>query len=189
MKDFLNIMWLFNIDNTTRDIIRLNIDEAALLWKYAEDVRTNEHPIRILEIGRYWGGSTVLLLLATDYCNEPVEIISIDIIDGCHDPRVDEWLQEYYQTDRLELIVGDSRTLETETLSLLFIDGDHSYEGVKADTFQHWNSLDGFALFHDYQDETTPGVTKFLDEFVEQGYAEKVEQVSSMLVLKKLKEI
>ena len=52
MKDFLNIMWLFNIDNTTRDIIRLNIDEAALLWKYAEDVRTNEHPIRILEIGR-----------------------------------------------------------------------------------------------------------------------------------------
>jgi hypothetical protein len=73
-------------------------------------------------------------------------------------------------------------------LSMLFVDGDHSYEGVKKDFIHHWNYLNGPCLAHDYTDLTCGGVTKFIDEWIEEGYAEIIEQAGTMVALKKLKD-
>lgn len=73
------------------------------------------------------------------------------------------------------LIKGDSRIqntiqeikglLQTKVIDLLFIDGDHSYEGVKSDfnNYRSFLSPNSIVVFDDY-DKKWPGVMKFCDE-------------------------
>ena len=54
-RDFVELLWLFNSPRETRDIIRLDLHEAGLLYKYASQQwkampKTREGNI-ILEIG------------------------------------------------------------------------------------------------------------------------------------------
>ena len=180
--DFVQLLWLFNSPRETRNIIRLDLHEAGLLYKYASKVRAGN----ILEIGRYWAGSTVLLAVAT-HAKDMTKVISIDCIEGCHDPDADDWLNEYPWKNRIDIRVDNSHTMENLPLTMLFVDGDHSYEGVKKDFIHHWNYLYGPCLAHDYTDPTCEEVTKFIDEWIEEGYAEIIEQTGTMVALKKLK--
>ena len=194
MADFVQLLWLFNSPTwkkietpqprETRNIIRLDLHEAGLLYKYARLWRDENDTI--LEIGRYWGGSTVLLALATHGSN--VKVVSVDVVEGCHDPDVDDWLNDYEEKERVDIRVDNSWAMENMPLSLLFVDGDHSYEGVKKDFIHHWNYLNGPCLAHDYTDPTCYELTKFIDEWIEEGYAEIIEQVGTMIALKKLKD-
>ena len=193
-SDFVELLWLFNSPRETRNIIRLDLHEAGLLYKYATETwvqpkKLFHHTGRgciILELGRYWGGSTVLLAMATHHSD--VKIVSVDVVKGCHDPDVDDWLNEYEEKERIDIRVDNSWAMENVPLSMLFVDGDHSYEGVKKDFTHHWNYLYGPCLAHDYTDPTCEGVTKFIDEWIEEGYAEIIEQSGTMVALKKLKD-
>ena len=98
-SDFVHLLWLFNSSRETREIIRLDLREAGLLYKYARLSYLTEGSI--LEIGRYWGGSTVLLAMATH--NSDVNVVSVDVVTGCHDPDVDEWLNNYEEKILLPL--------------------------------------------------------------------------------------
>jgi len=180
--DFVQLLWLFNSPRETRDIIRLDLHEAGLLYKYASKVAAGN----ILEIGRYWAGSTVLLAVAT-HAKDMTKVISIDCIEGCHDPDADDWLNDYPWKNRIDIRVDNSWAMENIPLSMLFVDGDHSYEGIRRDFIHHWNYLHGPCLCHDYTDLDAPGVTKFIDEWIEDGYAEIIEQMGTMVALKKLK--
>jgi hypothetical protein len=199
-RDFVELLWLFNSPTwkkietpqpkETRNIIRLDLHEAGLLYKYASQQwktmpKTRDGNI-ILEIGRYWAGSLVLLAIATH--DSKVKIVSVDVVEGCHDPDADDWLNEYEEKERIDIRVDNSWAMENMPLSMLFVDGDHSYEGVKKDFIHHWNYLYGPCLAHDYTDPTCEGVTRFIDEWVEEGYAEIIEQVGTMIALKKLKD-
>ena len=53
----------------------------------------------------------------------------------------------------------------------------------------HWNYLNGPCLCHDYNNRFMPGVTTFVNEFVEDGYAEIIECIKSLVVLRKLKDV
>ena len=200
-SDFVELLWLFDSPpneihygdgylRQTRNIIRLDMNEAGLLYKYAKQQwkilpQTDEGNI-ILEIGRYWAGSLILLAVATH--NTHVKIVSVDLVNGCHDPDADDWLKEYPWKNRIDIRTGNSHAMENVPLSMLFVDGDHSYEGVKKDFTHHWNYLYGPCLAHDYTDPTCEGVTKFIDEWIEEGYAEIIEQAGTMVALKKLKD-
>ena len=199
-RDFVELLWLFNSPTwkkietpqprETRNIIRLDLHEAGLLYKYASQQwkimpKTREGNI-ILEIGRYWAGSLVLLAIATH--DSKVKIVSVDVVEGCHDPDADDWLNEYEEKERIDIRVDNSWAMENMPLSMLFVDGDHSYEGVKKDFIHHWNYLYGVCLAHDYTDPTCEGVTKFINEWIEEGYAEIIEQVGTMVALKKIKD-
>ena len=184
-SDFIELLWMFNSPRETRDIIRLDLHEAALLYKYAKKM-TRLQGAQILEIGRYWAGSLVLLSVATH--NSDVKIVSVDVVEGCHDPDADDWLNNYEEKDRLDIRVDNSHGMKNLPMDLLFVDGDHSYEGVKKDFIHHWNYLNGACLAHDYTDPTCEGVTRFIDEWIEDGYAEIIEQVGTLVALKKLKD-
>ena len=170
-SDFSHLLWLFNSPKETRNIIRLDLHEAGLLYKYASEQWTrmpkDEHGNIILEIGRYWAGSTVLLAMATH--DTKVKIVSVDVVEGCHDPDADDWLNEYEEKDRIDIRVDNSHAMKNFPISLLFVDGDHSYEGVKKDFIHHWNYLNGPCLAHDYTDPTCEGVTRFINEWIEDG--------------------
>ena len=215
-----DLPWLFTCDSRNRGLIRQGFDEAALLWKAVKATTGN-----ILEIGRNFGGSTVLLAAA----GVDREIYSID--NRSHeDSACKNFLVRPENKQRVHLLVTDSRkTLPDLSFGLLFIDGDHSFAGVLADVLAHWNSLqarDGniaLAAFHDalpndnirWRDadrrwnrvwtrlknkfrkrqkpeiapDYSPGVFRVCDELVRQGAASKWRSASSMLVLKKLRDL
>jgi len=209
--DFVNLLWLFmppkellansffpiGIDswkkesNTKKNIIGIDLQEAGLLYKYAKQQwkklpKTDEGNI-ILEIGRYWGGSTVLLATATHDSN--VKIVSVDIVEGCLNPDTENWLNNYEEKERIDIKVSNSQTMKNLPLSMLFVDGDHTYDGFKKDILHHWNYLNGPCLCHDYRNPFMPGITTFVNEFVEDGYAEIIECIKSLVVLRKLKDV
>ena len=145
--NFEDLTWLFTCDSRNRGLIRQGFDEAALLWKTVKATGGN-----ILEIGRNFGGSTVLLTAAA---GTDRDIYSID--NRSHeDSACKNYLVRPDNQQRVHLLVTDSRkALPNIRFGLLFIDGDHSFEGVLADVLAHWNSLqssDGglaLAAFHD----------------------------------------
>ena len=135
-RDFARLLWLFNSPRETRNIIRLDLHEAGLLYKYAKKLAYLQGA-QILEIGRYWAGSIVLFAIATH--NSDVKIVSVDAVEGCHDPDADDWLNDYEEKDRLDIRVDNSHEMKNLPMDLLFVDGDHSYDGVKKDFIHHWN--------------------------------------------------
>jgi Methyltransferase domain len=145
-ENFEDLVWLFRCDSRNRGIIRQGFDEAALLWKAVKATAGN-----IIEVGRNKAGSTVLLAAA----GSGRAVYSIDIRDK-NNPKCQDYLSRPENQERVRVLVTDSRKpLPNVTCGFLFIDGDHSFEGVLADVIAHWNSLqsvDGkpaLAAFHD----------------------------------------
>jgi predicted O-methyltransferase YrrM len=144
--NFEDLAWLFRCDSRNRGIIRQGFDEAALLWKAVKATSGD-----ILEVGRNRAGSTVLLAAASP----GRRVYSIDLKSN-YDPACGDFLARPENKDRVNLLVADSRKpLPDQRYGFLFIDGDHSFEGVLADVVAHWNALEdvdgksGLAAFHD----------------------------------------
>lgn len=146
-EGFEDVAWLFTCDSRNRGLIRQGFDEAALLWKAVKATSGN-----ILEIGRNLAGSTVLLAAAS---GSEREIYSIDNRSN-EQSACKNYLALPENRARVHLLVADSRaSLPHLQFGLLFIDGDHTFEGVLADVAAHWNSArshDGkpaLVAFHD----------------------------------------
>lgn len=103
----------------------------------------------IVETGRFQGGSSFLMACA----NGNIPIHSIDIA-----PQNDAFLKEQFAKfnvgGNVDLIVGDSQKskyAQIRKFDLLFIDGDHSYEGCTNDLENWFPSLSkgGHVILHD----------------------------------------
>ena len=68
----------------------------------------------------------------------------------------------FMQDDSTKVFLG-------KKVDLLFIDGDHTYEGCSADIANWYPQMKkhGVMLFHDYDEPTSPGVFKAVNEFAE----------------------
>jgi predicted O-methyltransferase YrrM len=144
---FEDLAWIFTCDSRNRGLIRQGFDEAALLWKAAKATSGN-----ILEIGRNLAGSTVLLATAA---GQDRVIYSIDNRSN-EDRACKNYLERPEHKARVHLLVADSRvTLPNLRFGFLFVDGDHTFEGVLADVVAHWNALQAedekpaLVAFHD----------------------------------------
>lgn len=124
--------------------LRLDPWEAEYLFYQASVAK-----VGILETGRWCGGSAFLM----SYANPNVPIHSIDI-----DPQDDEKLKGYFEKHnvgkKVDLIVGDSQQTKYDHIGkydLLWIDGDHSYEGCTYDLENWFPDLEsgGHVILHD----------------------------------------
>jgi predicted O-methyltransferase YrrM len=151
-------------------------------------------PKRVLEIGTASGG---VLFLLGQIANSDATIISIDLPGGQFGGGYANWKTEFYKSfgkcqQSIHLLREDSHSfdavnhvkkiLKDEKLDFCFIDGDHTYEGVKKD-FEMYSQLikpDGVIAFHDIalRPDTGSGVFCFWNEvkknyrhveFVERG--------------------
>ncbi|HUE40285.1 MAG TPA: class I SAM-dependent methyltransferase, partial [Chthoniobacterales bacterium] len=115
-EGFEDLAWLFSCDSRNRGLIRQGFDEAALLWKAVKATSG-----KVLEIGRNFGGSTVLLAAAAP----DREIYSID--NRSHENSAcKNYLTRSENRQRVQLLVTDSRqALPDLGFGFLFIDGDH----------------------------------------------------------------
>jgi predicted O-methyltransferase YrrM len=174
VRGFEDLAFLFSSNQLNHGVASLQIDEAALLYRLARDVRQGP----VAEIGRFKGGSTVVFATALP---EGVELWSYDLhvalradMTGASlDAELSAALARLGLTDNVHLLVADSRVVEppAQPLELLFIDGDHSYDGAKAD-FERWGAFvrpGGRVLFHDAVDtggygNVYPGVARAVGE-------------------------
>jgi predicted O-methyltransferase YrrM len=139
------------------------------------------NPKYILEIGTANGGT---LFCYSKLADPDATIISIDLPEGPFGGGYPEWKIPVYQAfakenQKLYLLRKDSHKQETleevkkilngNQLDFLFIDGDHSYEGVKKD-FEMYSPLvrkGGIIAFHDCllnnDDFASGGVKRFWD--------------------------
>ena len=114
----------------------------------------SERPRHVCEIGTEHGGTNLLLGHAL---NSVELLLGVDLYVK-HAPHLRALKPKYQE---LHLVNGSSyapltiekvaRILNGRLLDVLFIDGDHRYEGVKQD-FLHYRQFvraDGFILFHD----------------------------------------
>lgn len=118
----------------------------------------------ILEIGVRGGISTNSFLYGIrDRGHNNVHLYSMDIAD-CSDVVKDEKLKENWT-----FIQGDSKTISwNKEIDVLLIDGDHSYDGVKADfeRFVPFVKEGGLILMHDVR-WAHKGVIKFFWEEIQ----------------------
>lgn len=150
MVNFEDLYPLFGLNTYNRNLIRMDFDEASYVYKL---VKSMYRPLCV-EIGTYLGGSTVLMASAggdvitvDNYCSITFEELNNPALD------VEELLNSFGVRSHVQIIVADSRTYDTSKIKcdILLIDGDHSYEGVKAD-YKNWKDTvkkGGHILFHD----------------------------------------
>jgi cephalosporin hydroxylase len=135
-------------------------------------------PRVVVEIGTERGGT---LFLWHELSHPEAVIVSIDLPGGVHGGGYPFWKTFFYKrfaknNQQLCLIRADSRSPETleklrslldgKKIDFLFIDGDHTYNGVKTD-FQNYSSFmspDGMIAFHDVS-TTPPAVSCKVDVF------------------------
>lgn len=147
--------------------------DMTVLGMYTKRLKSGN---QYLEIGVQFGKSSAS---AVSQSPEGVKFYFCDILDQ---PRLkppfenllsrSEFFSVMGLNDVGEYILGDSKevakTWNKGELDMIFIDGDHSYEGVKSDILS-WTPFlkhGGFILFHDYDEPTSPGVCRAVNELI-----------------------
>ena len=218
MKD-LDFLWSgedFKIKDyylpTDSHIIRMTYGEAQLLNKYCKKATKG-----ILEIGRFFGGSTYFIVASSP---ENIPVLSVDLknhIKIYEDEKevphrykelkkaytsdeykkVVNYLNEAQQDKKLTLLNVDSKKLELkEDYDVVFIDGDHTYDGVKNDVEKVLRPSTKYIVLHNYFEpkkrkfkkgrDITYGVKKYVDELISRNICKKIEQTHTMIVLENI---
>lgn len=195
--EFQQLSGLFASTSFDHAVIAMTVRQAAYLFGLVRGLK----PRRIVEIGRYKGGSTLVVAAAmpTD-----ARFWSIDI--GEKEGRLARADMRPYDRqlstllDRLsltvELVVADSRTVDIDTgeLDLVLIDGDHTYDGVKSDfeRFGRRARVGGAVLFDDTFDEKlfrthSDTVGRLVREILEEGEFRLVKAVDRLAHLERVR--
>jgi predicted O-methyltransferase YrrM len=144
LAGFEDLSFLFWSSPLNRRFIRLDFDEAAALYKVVKSIPNAQG----IEIGRFNGGSTVLLASAV---GPNGSLLSIDSAPQ-DDRALEVFLKQANLFEGIELVVADAGAFEhDDQVDFVFIDGDHSYEGAKRD-HNKWGSKvrpGGFIIHHD----------------------------------------
>lgn len=148
LENFQDLLPLYRPFGITRQSLQLDFDEARYLFDLVRSLKN----CKCLEIGRYRGGSTLLFAVAMDNNSK---LTSVDNLTkfGCDDEALKNVLARFSLSHKVELIMHDSGTFPVDPASfdLIFIDGDHSYKGIKRD-YDHLKQAlkpGGHLLFHD----------------------------------------
>lgn len=123
---------------------------------------------RIFEFGTYMGRTTCGLASIS----ETVKVFTLNLPpneDYRYGPYIGKLIQDSPYKGQIEQLFSDSRKFDTtryaSSMDYIFVDADHSYEGVRNDTLKAFEMLKagGMIIWHDYAPKS-PGVFGYLQE-------------------------
>jgi predicted O-methyltransferase YrrM len=157
-------------------------------------------PGAIVEIGSYCGKSTIALGSGSIHLSQSKRPIY------CIDPFIPDnrvYVGDYFQvfwnhiaeaglTQAVVPIRKYSRDAVHDcpgSIALLFIDGDHAYEAVKEDIANYTPRVvpGGIVAFHDYSLPWCPGVTRAVDEFLQDPAYVHLCDYYSLRIIRKIR--
>jgi len=174
----------------------LRPDEARLLFE-STVAAVREHPGAIVEIGSYRGRSTVLLACAARTLGGGRVVHAIDPHEGIVSPIAKApptWntfmanVKAAGVWNYVDPICKKAEDVDWKSpIAALYIDGLHDYENVRAnfEQFSPFVSVDGAILFHDYDSELYPDVTRFVEAMVLASRLAILRVRSEMVLTKK----
>jgi cephalosporin hydroxylase len=141
---------------------------GLLIWQYPNQfskylsLLSKQQIQSYIEIGCRWGGTFVLTNEYLKRFNNITKSVSVDIIDSpvvnyCISNSETEFMKKNSQAPEFRTY------MENNYFDLIFIDGDHSYFGVKNDYEISKNSGKIF-VFHDIVNDVCLGVVHFWNE-------------------------
>jgi predicted O-methyltransferase YrrM len=169
LHGFEDLAFLLSSNRANTGIASLMLNEAAYMYRLVRGLGR----ATIVEIGRFKGGSTFLLAAAM---HPDARLVSYDphvkLGREDADAPLRQALARYGLDRRTTLVVGDSKTAAPPDgpVDLVFVDGDHTYDAVKAD-HDRWTGLvrpGGHVLHHDALGEgyavADPGSRRLVEE-------------------------
>jgi GR25 family glycosyltransferase involved in LPS biosynthesis len=149
---------------------------------YAEMVRTAKAGSHFVEIGAWKGKSTSFMAVEIINSGKQIKFDVVDTFKGSDEHKnlpciVNGTLyQEYLSNiepvkDYVNTVVGDSSKIAelyaNDSLDFVFIDGDHSYEGVRRDILSWFTKVKpgGFICGNDIFQKNFDGISQAVSEF------------------------
>jgi predicted O-methyltransferase YrrM len=159
-----------------------NINGWFTYQKLYEDMVNKFDDAIFVEIGSYQGKSTVFMAENIKDKKKNIKFYAIDPLDGSGDPVLSPGYhntQKIYFTNiepvkkYINTLIGYSFEkvdfFEDNSLDFVFIDGDHTYDGISRDINDWWPKIkpEGILAGHDYQYEWEGAVdvVKAVDDF------------------------
>jgi len=135
-------------------------NQFAKLLKHIHGKPINSY----LEIGCRWGGTFVIINEVLKKTNKELKSFAVDLIEPS------EILNQYNDYWPFTYIQGNSMLFQTispklpSQVDFVFIDGDHSYEGVRRDFENSLTLNPAYIMLHDINSVACPGVVHFWNE-------------------------
>jgi predicted O-methyltransferase YrrM len=136
IRGFDDCAWLSDSNALNHGLARQEFAEAAYLYRLVRDL---DAP-RVVEIGRFKGGSTFLLAAAG------ARVLSLDV----HEPQpgsddaLRRALEQFGLADRVEIVTVSSQSFELATrdpFQLVFFDVPMSYEEASSELARWWSAI------------------------------------------------
>lgn len=152
-----------------------NRDKHGLLAEWVAWAGNGNH----LEVGTLYGASAILAAMTKQEFGIRGKVVCVDpFVDEDIDPSIKMLTNFEVSRERVfsnAHIMGvtvaahampfSDYKISGQSFASAYIDGDHTYEGVKLDFEKAAPHVKRVIMFDDYADERFPGVQKFIDEF------------------------
>jgi predicted O-methyltransferase YrrM len=199
---FEHLMGLFSSTTLDEWIATMNVRQSAYLFGLIRRKRAR----RVIEVGRQWGGATLLIAAAMRgqgefwSIDDPARLdYDVNVLGRSLHRPVEHQVADLCRRLglRVHILVGDSRALQIETgpVDLVFIDGDHSYAAALSD-FERFGTrvrVGGAVLFDDavYDDFSEPShtadVKKVVREVEARGDFARVKTVKRLVHFERIR--
>jgi cephalosporin hydroxylase len=141
---------------------------GLLIWQYPNQfskylcLLKTQNIKSYIEIGCRWGGTFVLTNEYLKMFNSMDKSVAIDIIDSpvlnyCMSNNETKFIKINSQSNEFKNYMNNNY------FDLIFIDGDHGYNGVKND-YENTKNSGKIFVFHDIVSSVCPGVVQFWNE-------------------------
>lgn len=185
-----NFDWIKHISNAHS----IGDKQIRTLFRWASVVDGNA-----VEIGSYFGRSTVVIARGLSIAEKGGKVFAVDphsskvcdydlFLKNIEQAGIKEYVQPIRERSEVVLESREPKELFESKIGLLFIDGNHTYEGLKKDL--GWIDLvyrGGVIAFHDYNQSKYPGITQAIIEYQETHHTMyQYELLGSMVLFKKL---